>query len=67
MAEVSKSEMLRPYSKEVQSGDAALFVGAGLSQSSGFVNWKQLMRDVASELFSTSTVSPTLSPWPGIT
>ena len=50
MAEVSKSEMLRHYSKELQSGDAALFVGAGLSQSSGFVNWKQLMRDVASEL-----------------
>jgi Sir2- and TIR-associating SLOG family/SIR2-like domain len=27
-----------------------LFVGAGLSQPSGFVNWKELMRDIASEL-----------------
>ncbi len=50
MAEVSKSEMLRHYSKELQSGNAALFIGAGMSQPSGFVNWKQLMRDVASEL-----------------
>jgi len=42
--------MIRHYQSELQSGDAALFVGAGLSQPSGFVNWKELMREVASEL-----------------
>ena len=34
----------------MQSGDAALFIGAGLSKSSGFVDWKELLRDVATEL-----------------
>src|SRR5580704_7237549 len=47
---ISKSEMIRHYQSELQSGDAALFVGAGLSRPSGFVDWKELMREVASEL-----------------
>jgi hypothetical protein len=50
MAQISKSEMLKQFAKELQSGDAALFVGAGLSKASGFVDWKGLLRDVASEL-----------------
>jgi hypothetical protein len=50
VAEISKSEMLRHFAKELQSGNAALFVGAGLSKPSGFVDWKELMRDVASEI-----------------
>lgn len=47
---VSKSEMLRHFSDELRSGNAALFIGAGFSHSSGFVDWKELMRDVAKEL-----------------
>lgn len=50
MAQISKGEMLKQFTKELQSGDAALFVGAGLSKASGFVDWKGLLRDVASEL-----------------
>jgi hypothetical protein len=50
LAEVSKEQMLRHFSKELQSGDAAIFVGAGLSRPSGFLDWKELLRDVASEL-----------------
>ena len=50
MAEVPKSQMLSHFSRELQSGDAALFVGAGLSRPSGFVDWKELLRDVASDL-----------------
>ena len=42
--------MIRHFQSELQSGDAALFIGAGLSSPAGFVNWKELMRDVASEL-----------------
>ncbi len=42
--------MLRHFGAELQSGDAALFIGAGLSKPSGFVDWKELLRDVATEL-----------------
>lgn len=50
MAEISKSQMLSNFSKELRSGDAALFIGAGLSRSSGFVDWKELLRGLASDL-----------------
>ena len=50
MAEISKREMLKRFTRELQSGDAALFVGAGLSVASGFVDWKGLLRDIATEL-----------------
>ena len=50
MSEISKREMLKRFTRELQSGDAALFVGAGLSMASGFVNWKGLLRDIATEL-----------------
>jgi hypothetical protein len=50
MAHISKQEMFRDFSTELQNGDAALFVGAGLSKPSGFVDWKELLRDVAEEL-----------------
>ena len=35
---------------EINNGDAAIFAGAGLSASLGFVNWKELLRDLAEEL-----------------
>ncbi len=34
----------------MHEGDAALFVGAGLSSPAGFVDWRGLLRDCASEL-----------------
>lgn len=34
----------------LDAGDAALFVGAGLSCDSGFVNWKELMREIADDV-----------------
>jgi hypothetical protein len=42
--------MLKQFTKELRSGDAALFVGAGLSKASAFVDWRGLLRDVATEL-----------------
>jgi hypothetical protein len=42
--------MIRRFSGEVRSGNAALFVGAGLSRQSGFVDWRELMREIASDL-----------------
>jgi len=50
MAQVSQQEMLRHFATELQSGDAALFVGAGLSRAAGFVDWKGLLREIASDL-----------------
>lgn len=50
MTQVNKEQMVRHFTKELESGDAALFIGAGLSKASGFVDWKELMRDVANEL-----------------
>jgi len=38
------------YLSALEAGDAALFVGAGLSRASGFVDWKELMRDIADDI-----------------
>jgi len=38
------------YLAALEAGDAALFVGAGLSRASGFVDWRELMRDIAADI-----------------
>src|SRR3990172_3221294 len=38
------------FLEALDEGNAALFIGAGLSQPSGFVNWKALLKDIADEL-----------------
>lgn len=38
------------YVKELEAGTAAVFAGAGLSASSGFVNWAQLLEPLARQL-----------------
>ncbi|HEX3799318.1 MAG TPA: SIR2 family protein [Verrucomicrobiae bacterium] len=38
------------YAKEIESENAAIFAGAGLSVGAGFVNWQELMKPVAHEL-----------------
>lgn len=44
------SEFKKYYVKAIQEGYAAIFAGAGLSRPSGFVNWKELLRDLAEEI-----------------
>ena len=34
----------------MEDGDAALFIGAGLSRAAGYVDWKALLKDIAAEL-----------------
>jgi hypothetical protein len=34
----------------LRDGDAALFVGAGISRAAGFVDWKQLLKEIAEDL-----------------
>ncbi len=38
------------FSKEIEEGNAAVFAGAGLSVSSGYVDWKGLLKPIADEL-----------------
>ncbi|WP_290791841.1 SIR2 family protein [Flavihumibacter sp. UBA7668] len=38
------------YTKAIKENNAAIFAGAGLSIPAGFVNWKNLLRDIASDL-----------------
>jgi hypothetical protein len=42
-----QQRFVRAYSEHVKKGDAALFAGAGLSCSAGFVDWRDLLRDAA--------------------
>lgn len=40
----------RKYAREIADGTAAVFAGAGLSASAGFVDWKSLLAPFAEEL-----------------
>ena len=46
----STDKFVRHYSRAVRSGDAALFIGAGMSQRAGFVDWRELLREIAEDL-----------------
>ena len=50
MGTVSKREFLREYTDALELGNAAAFVGAGFSVGAGFFDWKELLRDVATDL-----------------
>lgn len=41
---------IKRYVKDLEEGAAAVFAGAGLSRTCGFVNWKELLREIAEEL-----------------
>lgn len=45
-----QKSFINNYVNEINNGDAAIFAGAGLSSSVGFVNWKGLLRDLAEEI-----------------
>lgn len=50
MGDVSKESFLKKYTDSLLQRSAALFVGAGLSTGSGYVNWKELLREIATDL-----------------
>ena len=50
MAEIRLDEFYEAYGKALENGDAAIFAGAGLSKPAGFVNWSELMTDIAKDL-----------------
>lgn len=42
--------LIKALSKELAEGNLAVFAGAGLSRSAGFVDWKSLLRPIAEDL-----------------
>lgn len=50
MAVIDKATLLASFQQEIDDDTAALFIGAGMSVPSGFVNWRDLMSEIASEL-----------------
>lgn len=48
--EAHLSRFVDTYTKAIKESNAAIFAGAGLSIPAGFVNWKNLLRDIAAEL-----------------
>lgn len=43
-------EFIETYIRAIKEDSAAIFAGAGLSVNAGYLNWKELMRDIAEEL-----------------
>jgi len=48
--EAHLSRFVDTYTKAIKESNAAIFAGAGLSIPAGYVNWKNLLRDIAAEL-----------------
>ena len=44
------SQFIDDWFRDVQSGDAGVFAGAGLSVPAGFVDWRQLLQPLADEM-----------------
>jgi Sir2- and TIR-associating SLOG family/SIR2-like domain len=47
---ISESIFVREYTRELHNKNAAVFAGAGLSLASGYVDWKNLLRTIVTDL-----------------
>lgn len=47
---MDKKQLIKELVNELSANNLAIFAGAGLSVSAGFVNWKELLTDLAEEL-----------------
>lgn len=43
-------EFLKTYTTALEESTAAIFAGAGLSKPAGYVDWKELLQDIAADL-----------------
>ena len=41
---------IKDFVQDLHNGSAAIFAGAGMSKGSGYVDWPELLRDIANEL-----------------
>ena len=47
---VKIENFVKEYTKAITEGYAAIFAGAGLSRSSGYIDWKNLLKPMAEEI-----------------
>jgi len=47
---INQDMFIKKFAKSLRLGRAAAFLGAGMSAGAGYVDWKELLRDVATEL-----------------
>ena len=47
---MKRATFIAKYVAEIEAGNAAIFAGAGLSVPAGFVNWRELLREIADGL-----------------
>ena len=47
---ISKEQFLREFTKELHNRNVAAFIGAGFSMSTGYVDWKTLLKHVIDDL-----------------
>jgi hypothetical protein len=47
---ISEEQFLREFTKELHNNNVAAFIGAGFSTSSGYVDWKGLLKDIVIDL-----------------
>lgn len=47
---MKKSDFINHFVNEIEAGNAAIFAGAGLSVPAGFVNWRDLLKGIASDI-----------------
>lgn len=47
---ISENVLVREFTRELHNKNAAVFAGAGLSVASGYVDWKDLLKDIICDL-----------------
>src|ERR1051326_6201750 len=47
---ISEETFVREYTRELHNKNAALFAAAVLSMASGYVDWKELLREIIQDL-----------------
>lgn len=50
MSKLDRQSFSKEYTRALREGDAAVFAGAGVSRAAGYVDWKQLLKDIAEDL-----------------
>lgn len=45
-----QAQFIKRYAETLRSDDAAIFAGAGLSRTAGYVDWRTLLKDIATDL-----------------
>src|SRR4051812_13735495 len=47
---MQRKEFVRQFAEYILKGRASVFIGAGLSMAAGYPSWRELLRDIATEI-----------------